>query len=159
VKQQHTATATSVLTTKSMYRSLSAQWLSERTIESSLSRPWLFCRSTRPCSYNKQRNIPVTITKQSLSTFSASLYHHATLPPMTNFPLHWTCVVGISGGIVTHNRLDNLGIKCWCAWDFPHPSKPTLGHTQPPVQWAPGLFRRSTAALTTDPHVVPTLTH
>jgi hypothetical protein len=32
VKQQHTSTATSILTTKSTYRSLSAQRLSERTV-------------------------------------------------------------------------------------------------------------------------------
>jgi hypothetical protein len=32
VKQQHTSTATSILTTKSTYRSLSAQRLSERNV-------------------------------------------------------------------------------------------------------------------------------
>jgi hydroxyacyl-ACP dehydratase HTD2-like protein with hotdog domain len=39
VKQQHTSTATSILTTKSTYRSLSAQRLSERTVEMYRSAP------------------------------------------------------------------------------------------------------------------------
>jgi hypothetical protein len=49
VKQQHTSTTTSILTTKSTYRSLSAQRLSERTV--------LFCRCSH---YQKSKpNVPV----------------------------------------------------------------------------------------------------
>jgi hypothetical protein len=47
VKQQHTSTATSILTTKSTYRNLSAQRLSERTVyANSKPRPILMKRKT-----------------------------------------------------------------------------------------------------------------
>jgi hypothetical protein len=44
-------------------------------------------------------------------------------------------------GIVTRYGLDGLGIESQWRRDFPHLSGPTLGPTQPPIQWAPGLFR------------------
>ena len=46
-----------------------------------------------------------------------------------------------SVGIATRYGLDSSGIEFRWGRDFPHPSRPTLGPAQPPVQWVPGLSR------------------
>ena len=43
-------------------------------------------------------------------------------------------------GIATRYGLDGPGIESRWRRDFPHPSRPALGPTQPPIQWVPGLF-------------------
>ena len=44
-----------------------------------------------------------------------------------------------SVGIATRYGLDGLGIECRWRRNFPHPSIPALGLSQPPIQWVPGL--------------------
>ena len=44
-------------------------------------------------------------------------------------------------GIATRYGLDGPGIESRWGGDFPHPPRPALGPTQPPVQWVPGLSR------------------
>jgi hypothetical protein len=45
----------------------------------------------------------------------------------------------ISVGIATRYGLDGLGIESRWGRDFPHPSRPVLGPTQPLIQWVPDL--------------------
>ena len=45
-----------------------------------------------------------------------------------------------SVGIATDYGLDGPGIESRWGRDFPHLSRPTLGPTQPPVQWVTGFF-------------------
>jgi len=65
----------------------------------------------------------------------------------------WDVGRGSSVGIATRYGLDGPGIESRWRRDFPHPSRPALRPTQPPIQWVPGLSRgkRPGLALNTPP--------
>jgi hypothetical protein len=68
------------------------------------------------------------------------------------------CSVGrdSSVGIKMLYGLDGLGIESRWGRDFPHPSRPALGPTQPPILCVPGLSQGKSGrgvALNTQPHV------
>jgi len=67
---------------------------------------------------------------------------------------------GSSVGIATRYGLDGPEIESRWGRDFPQPSTPTLGPTQPPVQWVPGLYRglkRPGRGVDQQPHLAPRL--
>ena len=59
-----------------------------------------------------------------------------------------------SVGIATRYGLHDPGIESQCGIDFPHPSRPVLGHAKRPLEGMPCHFCRSSgrgAALNTHP--------
>jgi hypothetical protein len=50
-----------------------------------------------------------------------------------------------SVGLATGLGLDDPGIESWWGRDFPHPSRPGMWLTHPPIQWVPGHSRGKAA--------------
>jgi len=48
--------------------------------------------------------------------------------------------------IATGYGLDDSPIETLWGWDYPQPSRPALGPTQPAGQWVPGFFPKGKTA-------------
>ena len=72
-----------------------------------------------------------------------SFWRREWIPGVSSFFLRKLFFMGrdSSVGIATRYGLDGPGIESLWAPDFPHPSRLTLGSTQPPTKWLPGLAR------------------
>ena len=68
--------------------------------------------------------------------------HNHHLAPSTYFHRLYKLRQGqdSSVGIATRYGLDGPGIESRRGEDYPHPSRPALRFTQPPIQWIPGSF-------------------
>jgi hypothetical protein len=74
---------------------------------------------------------------------------------------NWNMVRDSVAGIATRYKLDCPELESQWERDFPHPSSPVMGPTEPLVQWVPGLFHGSTAVKSCrwppTPHLAPRL--
>ena len=113
------------------------------------------------CFWKNIRAVPIknsTEKKQTIATIficiilyikwrSVSAFirrnHQGVYKILANLELNNFSLGGLYSSVskATRYGLDGPGIEFRWRRDFPHPSRPALGPTQPPVQWVPGISR------------------
>ena len=101
----------------------------------------LLCCIWLPCSRSLRVGISDCRDNNGSATTSCTkrFMVYALKQSLLNYTRGWGRDSSV--GIATRYGLDGLGIESRCGRDFPHPSRPALWFTQPPIQWVPGLSR------------------
>jgi hypothetical protein len=114
-------------------------------------RCWWTFRETAPLQsasgqVSSRKKSPFAISNRQVPMFLQShtlneAVHHLKPIPLITILQMVLMGPGSSVSIATGYGLDGPGIESRWGRNFPHLSRPALGATQPPVQWAPGLSR------------------
>ena len=78
--------------------------------------------------------------------YISHLEHTSSHTSFNIIPSSDPCGQESSVTVATGSGLDDPGIESLCRWDFPHPSRPALGSTKPPVQCVQDILFGSKAA-------------
>jgi hypothetical protein len=99
----------------------------------------------KPCEKGKRLN---SWENYVMLCWLVNSYWRTFAAPVAICQVTWCGVMGQNSvvGVVTRYRLGGLGVESHYGQDFPHPSRPALGPTQPSVQWVLGLFPGSKVA-------------